>query len=83
MCLPESIHNHIANWQNCCRITGKPTGKRNKSKGSKSLAAFRVMDSKKMVFPEIITTLKRLRRFYSEDGTSVPAEISKKATGYS
>jgi hypothetical protein len=41
------------------------------------------MDSKKMVFPEIITTLKRLRRFYSEDGTSVPAEISKKATGYS
>ena len=34
--------------------------------------------NKKMTFPEIISTLKRLRRFYSEDGTSVLAEISKK-----
>ena len=34
--------------------------------------------SKKMTFPEIISTLKRPRRFYSEDGTSVLSEISKK-----
>ena len=33
---------------------------------------------KKMTFPEIISNLKRLRRFYSEDGTSVLGEISKK-----
>ncbi len=33
---------------------------------------------KKLTFPEIISNLKRLRRFYSEDGTSVLGEISKK-----
>ena len=34
--------------------------------------------NKKMTFPEIISALKRLRRFYSEDGTSALSEISKK-----
>lgn len=33
---------------------------------------------KKMTFPEIISNLKRLRRFYSEDGTSVLGEISRR-----
>jgi len=33
---------------------------------------------RKMTFPEIISNLKRLRRFYSEDGSSVLGEISKK-----
>ena len=33
---------------------------------------------KKMTFPEIISNLKRLRRFYSEDGTSGLGEVSKK-----
>lgn len=32
----------------------------------------------KMTFPEIISNLKRLRRFYSEDGSSTLSEISKK-----
>ena len=33
---------------------------------------------KKLTFPEIISNLKRLRRFYSEDGNSVLGEISKR-----
>ncbi len=33
---------------------------------------------KKMTFPEIISNLKRLRKFYSSDGSSVFGEISKK-----
>ena len=32
----------------------------------------------KMTFPEIISNLKRLRRFYSDDGSSTLGEISKK-----